>query len=466
LDDFLPKGVTATILPEQGEWVVAGEILRRFALAGGQQYPYYIHFDRDQAGLWVPWNVPPDEQEWTFYDTTLKKYSMEGVELASFIPGYEPSYIVQDSAGDLYVTCGAEGNTSSAPSGGARIVKYDTSGAVIWTAQNDFNPIGLAIGADGMLYCGQLLNASVAILNPANGTVVKVLTQEGLPGNNSIQLRAVGSYVWVCNNYAGTLARIDTATQEFDLSVSLGARSFPIDLVADPETGYLWVCAGAPLFNNFHLSDGPDLEAYFQRDIQSALVVVNPSTGAIIATHAVSGEPYNILYDGRGFFWVAQSRNNTVCRVNRSGDVVGTYATAEYPICLTQDGRGDVWVANYFRDGSDQFWIVCLSGSDGNTPTRQEGSGDWPMLFAAPAISRSGDTLSVTSGSWSDGTVVSYQWQVREELYVGEAYINIADEISASLVAPGSGVFRCAIRGTKNSNSTLEPVYSAAIAIE
>jgi hypothetical protein len=69
------------------------------------------------------------------------------------------------------------------------------------------------------------------------------------------------------------------------------------------------------------------------------------SSGAVVATYGVGGNPSGLAFDGNNI-WVTYDPGNAVSKVLAgTGAVVGTYSVGGNPLGIAFDGT-NIWVAN------------------------------------------------------------------------------------------------------------------------
>jgi streptogramin lyase len=175
---------------------------------------------------------------------------------------------------------------------------------------------------------------AVWVANDGAGTLVRIdpgtnrVTARILLGRGACAVAAGADAVWVVNYRTGMLARVDPVTRKVRRTLVGGA---PFDVVV--EHGNVWTSG----FSN------------------GKLVQVDARTGRVVRRIKVGGAPNGLLYD-RGAIWVGLGRGATeVLKVDpTSGSIkrVDVGATAPTHFVATASG---IWVAN---DG-DTFTLLA-----------------------------------------------------------------------------------------------------------
>ena len=189
------------------------------------------------------------------------------------------------------------------------------------------DPDAVAVGA-GAVWVANNGDNTVSRINPSTGDVVgKPIAVGKQPDSVAVGQGAV----WVANDGDNTVSRINSSTGDVvGKPIALG---FGPDAIAVGE-GAVWVAA--------------------RSDVDSGVAAINPSTGHVGTPMSV-GKPIflanlqpNAIAAGEGAVWVANSRADTVSRINPStGDVIGKpIAVGKQPDAIAV-GQGAVWVANY-----------------------------------------------------------------------------------------------------------------------
>ena len=179
---------------------------------------------------------------------------------------------------------------------------------------------------------------AVWVANDGAGTLVRIdprtnrVTARVVLGRGACAVAAGAGAVWVVNYRTGVLARVDPATRKVRRTVVGGA---PFDVVV--EHGNVWTTG----FSN------------------GTLVKVDARTGRVIRRIKVGGVPNGLLSDG-GAIWVGLGRDATaVLKVDpASGTFKRIDVGATAPTHFVATTRG-VWVAN---DGNT---FTLLARDDG-----------------------------------------------------------------------------------------------------
>ncbi|MCX6723751.1 MAG: Ig-like domain-containing protein [Candidatus Staskawiczbacteria bacterium] len=123
------------------------------------------------------------------------------------------------------------------------------------------------------------------------------------------------------------------------LAISIVSTFFILNQAesAKPKTSYLWIA-------------NSDDNTISKLD----------SSGNILGTYAVGNNPRGVAVDASGNAWVVNFLGNTITKLDSSGNVLGTYSVGTWPIGVAVDAYGNIWVANF---GSDDVTVLDSSGN-------------------------------------------------------------------------------------------------------
>ena len=138
-------------------------------------------------------------------------------------------------------------------------------------------------------------------------------------GDGPISLAFDGESIWVANAWAGTVSKIDPATNTVSGTVTVG--SYPDAVAFDGAS--IWVA----------------------NESSDTLSKINPLTMAVVATVTVGDAPHALVFDG-SYIWVANRIGTSVMKVNiHTNAVVATVGVFLDPEALAFDGS-QIWVAS------------------------------------------------------------------------------------------------------------------------
>jgi YVTN family beta-propeller protein len=249
-----------------------------------------------------------------------------GLDPGPSLQQLELAILARDPALDPLVSAAASAPAGSRPSGGS------ATPAPTGRPSDHRHRFRLAVGAS-VLLAAVLIAAliassvggkppptavaanSVAAISPGGGGIRAVV-----PLGTSPQALATGAgAVWVTNNEAGTVSRIDASTRAVVDTIAVG--SVPIGIAAG--AGMVWVA------NN----------------TGSTLSRIDPAANRVVQTIPVGSDPSGVAV-GEGSVWVANTNGQTLTRIDAvSGAVLdaiplGTDATG------VAAGLGAVWVSD------------------------------------------------------------------------------------------------------------------------
>jgi len=173
------------------------------------------------------------------------------------------------------------------------------------------------VEADGSIWVASFLAGTVQRIDPATNRVTATLQVGGQPYG----LTAGGGSIWVGNNALDSVARIDTATNRVVATVPVGDR--PIGLAYDAGTAAVWVA---------DFGDG-------------AVTEIDAATNAVRRRAVIAGEHEDVAL-GFGSIWIP-SEEGTLTRVDRAT----LTPTAVIPVAADPDyalvASGYVWTTAY-----------------------------------------------------------------------------------------------------------------------
>jgi YVTN family beta-propeller protein len=178
------------------------------------------------------------------------------------------------------------------------------------------------------------------VSSPAAGLPIAGQLIATVPVGQSPFVVAAGhGAIWVLNDIAGTLSRIDPATNAVVATIQISAPIAP----SSPPSELLGLRQARPALA---------IDATFvwaTKPEEQAVVQVDPLTNTVVATIPLEAKATSIASDGSSL-WVSLFGASSVTRIDiETLDAVATIADVPTPagIAVHQDA---VWVANYLSD--------------------------------------------------------------------------------------------------------------------
>jgi YVTN family beta-propeller protein len=209
--------------------------------------------------------------------------------------------------------CSSSSNSPSEPP----VTTHPTGHAVYSTSVAN-GPWGVAISSQGLAYMTRPLTDSVAVIALSGPGVITSFQVGNRP--DDIAFNASGSTAYVTNLNDGTVGVINTAA---------GAQTSTYPVASQP----LRIVVGSALYVTL---------------ISGDLVVLNPSTGAVLKTIAIGGTPNGLALDaGAGRLYVGSTAGSVTVINTATNAAVDTFLVGGTP----QDvaifpGRNALYVAN------------------------------------------------------------------------------------------------------------------------
>jgi YVTN family beta-propeller protein len=234
-------------------------------------------------------------------------------------PAVAATISVGEGADHLAVGNGRVWVTTNAARG---IVAVDpTTNGTSNVASLDQTPHGIAIDDSGVLWITPSGTTDLLRVEPGEDPSGSRTTP--VPVGTQLAEVAVGEgSAWATSPQAGTLVRVDLATQRPVATIGAG-----------PAPDSVAVGAGAVWVAN-RLDTGP-----------GTVTRVDPSSNQVVATIAVGGRPDHLAV-GAGAVWVVNATESTVSRIDPSTNAVVATINAGPGAQSVTVGEGAVWVSN------------------------------------------------------------------------------------------------------------------------
>ena len=417
-----------------------------------------------------------------------------GIEPSPGLQRLELEILVRDPRLDLAATTGAQGRTSGEPSvaaqaagrvrrralalaaiclvaalaltavvaasGGSRASPHAIPGDSIGAISPSGGPIralvplgtspsGVTAG-DGAIWVANQNAGTVARINPVTRSVVQTIEVGSVPTGIAVGAGAV----WVTNNDDGTVSRIDPIVNRVVQTITVGnaptgvavgdgsvwvANSSDgtlsrIDAISGTVTAQISLGAGA---TDVAVGAGA---VWVSDEAGDRVYQVDPQSDQVVASTEVGTGPTSIAV-GFGSVWVANSLDGTISRIDpATNSVVATIAVGDGAGAIALGGDG-IWVANQYAstvslidpaaDAVKRTTIV------GNGPQGLALAGDMIWVDAQPSATRHrGGTLNLLSEGTADTPdPVLRGWAASEWVYDGlTAYRRFSGSATTQLV--------------------------------
>ncbi len=207
-----------------------------------------------------------------------------------------------------------------------------------------------------------LAGDGVALVSPADGTIKATVALRAAPTD----MAAGFGSLWVTEELAGDVVRIDPSAHRVLATIPLGAR--PSRMVAGG--GAVWVLD----------------------PVSHTVSAIDPATDAVVQTIAVAGGASDVAFDA-GSLWVLDRRDATVSRLDPGTGVRrATVGIGGHPSSLTTIGD-DIWVTD------DELGVVHRIDPGRGAVTQSVRVGGAPAAIAATnagtwVVDRLGATVS------------------------------------------------------------------------
>lgn len=212
------------------------------------------------------------------------------------------------------------------------------------------NPVSIGTFMYVASYTGNILKVD---------SMAKVTRLSGTPGSNSTSLATDGTYIYAKVRLSGQkIYKIDTTS---GVSTVLGANVFSGDITY--KNSYLW--ATDPSTNTINKID--------------------PSTGAIVKSSVISGNPASMIFTGTDDFWFVNSASTSLNKVSSvSSYPIDGYHTVQTPVVdmatLGYKGLNTVAFTQSVPASTNVKWLVSI---DRGVTWQTFTSGKWQSAVLA-----------------------------------------------------------------------------------
>jgi YVTN family beta-propeller protein len=261
---------------------------------------------------------------------------------------------------------------------------------------------------DGIIYDG----TSIWVTNDTASTVSRINTSTNAVeatitvGSGPTQLAFDGTYIWVTNANSNTVSKINRTTNTVAATVTVGTS--PVGIAYDGTS--IWVAnfgsrtlskinpstnaVGTPV----SFSGSPRHMTYANGSLwigflnNAAVMRFNTSTNTSQAVITVGNSPYDVLSDGT-YIWVANYNSSSVSKINpATNSVVGTVAMGSAPYGLAY-ANSKVWVtlntAGTVRSIDPATLALGTAKTVGSSPFSIASNGDlWVANYSSNTVTR------------------------------------------------------------------------------
>ncbi len=266
------------------------------------------------------------------------------------------------------------GYTATASPGGASCTSVTTSctiSGLVFGVSYTFTAVatnavgtGVASTASAATIWGPVLITNISTPGPWNGVFD-------------------GTFLWVSNDTAASVSKIEIATNAVVATVAVGGR--PTSLVYDGTSVWVTNWSGGTVSK------------------------INATTNAVTATLATGSNPYGVAFDGTNV-WVANQGSNSLSKINPTTNTITNITVGSNPTEVTF-AFGSIWFSRANSSGSvvrldPATNAVTATITVGNAPysLTSDGSAMWVVNRAGGTVSRINPatntvTATITTGS-------------------------------------------------------------------
>jgi YVTN family beta-propeller protein len=226
---------------------------------------------------------------------------------------------------NIWVTDNGSGKVSKIVAAtGVKVADYNTS---LVAPLATSGPVGVAFDGTNIWIANSTTGPAltptgrVSKINPATGAIIAEFPTSATANSGPVGVAFDGTNIWVTNNTAGTVSRIDRTTNAVTEFPTSNSSAEPWGVAFDGTS--IWVANGV----TNHVSK------------------IDPVTGSILFEVNTAGVlPQEIAFDGSSI-WVSNTASGNVAKIDPSSLTVATIPTGASPQGIAYDGT-NVWVAN------------------------------------------------------------------------------------------------------------------------
>lgn len=326
----------------------------------------------------TPTPTPVAIYETNFKANNVQAFTLTGTGLGVFATPLQPTGIVMDGTGNVYV--------SSDKPGGYAIDKYLPDGSFsVFATSGLKGPHALVFDKAGNLYVSNAVADTIEMFTPDGVGSVFADANDGLINPVDLVFDASGN-LFVTNAYGGPLG-----TGSVEMIAPDGTATVFADTGFSTAYGLAIDSAGNIYVSNFA---GNTVEEFAPDGTDLGIFVSSPLNG-----------PHGMVFDGDGNLYVANNATNTIEKFSSTGAYLGVFANT----------------------GLGPHFLAMAAQTPVPTPTPTPAP---PMITTQPAnrIVRVGQTA--TFAVVASGTDLGYQWRKNG--------VNIARATKASYTTPAT----------------------------
>ncbi len=240
------------------------------------------------------------------------------------------------------------------------------------------NPIALAFDGANM-WVTDLDDSRVTKIRASDGAILgnfgATIDSNGNPASvvhNPLYIAFDGKRLWIANNSTNTVGRIRASDGALAGEFPVGAAPSGVAVgIGNGGTGVVWVTnTGDGSVSVLDASDGSAITGSpvaiggepHEVMYDGTFAWVSDAAGTrvvkllgtqVVGSFNVGAGPRGMAFDGQNI-WVANSIDNTVTELNRSGNLVKTYNVGRQPEGVAFDGA-NIWVTNSLDNNVTEF---------------------------------------------------------------------------------------------------------------
>jgi outer membrane protein assembly factor BamB len=255
-----------------------------------------------------------------------------------------------------------------------------------------------------------------------------------ISGNRPIAVARRGAdRIWIANDYADSLTRLDGSAHDAVSACPLGAF-FSRGVCVDTE-GNVWVShyydhsvtkltptgaidAGFPVSvgtNPLGMAAGRLGDVWVANEGSNTVHRLS-AAGATLASVPLAGKPQYLAVDRRGNVWVTCADDNAIRRLDPSGAAAGTFPVGSQPSGIAVDLYGNVWVTNtgsgsvtkLDENGAPQLGGAIAVGAEPRGIAGDATGFVWVVLSGAGQVVRLAQDGTITARHAVSGSPYAY----------------------------------------------------------